>query len=402
MSNRESTSRVVLVNTLAFAVSFAVWVLLGPSTRLIAKELAIDPATAAAVKAAPILVGSVMRIPVGMITDRLGARLTFPLVQLVGLAGVLVLSFAHGLTLLVVGGLVLGMVGTTFVVGVQSVSSWVPAERHGFALGIFGAGNVGTALTTLCLPFLNAAFGWRTSLRVSSLALLVSALAYYAVIRNANASGEKKSLGALLAPLSNPRALRFGLYYMASFGAFVATTLTVSDLYIDGYGVNPKSAGLLATTFAVAASLVRIWGGKLADRHGAAKVMTAALAGTVVALAPVLLRPPLALVVLLVFAAGICMGVGAAATFKYIPQHFAGSVGTVGGIVGALGGVGGFFLPMLSAWTTSHGHGKALAFLPTVLLAAAAASVHALYEARAGQRATRPAGALIPSVPPPR
>ncbi|MFO0565262.1 MAG: MFS transporter [Polyangiaceae bacterium] len=205
MSNRESTSRVVLVNTLAFAVSFAVWVLLGPSTRLIAKELAIDPATAAAVKAAPILVGSVMRIPVGMITDRLGARLTFPLVQLVGLAGVLVLSFAHGLTLLVVGGLVLGMVGTTFVVGVQSVSSWVPAERHGFALGIFGAGNVGTALTTLCLPFLNAAFGWRTSLRVSSLALLVSALAYYAVIRNANASGEEEPRGALGAPLEPPR-----------------------------------------------------------------------------------------------------------------------------------------------------------------------------------------------------
>ena len=395
---KPSALTITAVNTFAFALSFAVWVMLGPSARALAKQLGLSEATVALVKSAPILVGSVMRIPVGLLADRLGARRTFALVQVVGAIGALALSFAGGLGGLIGGGLVLGFVGTTFVVGVQSVSSWTPPARQGFALGVFGSGNVGTALTTFAMPLLVASIGWRAGFRIYGASLLACAALYYAIVRDAGAA-PARTLGAMLAPLKSPRALRFGLYYMATFGAFVATTLTVSDLYVDVYAITPKTAGLLATTFTLAASLVRAVGGRLADAYGARAVMRASLFVIVLAAAPVAFLPPLAVTVALVFVAGLAMGVGAAATFKYIPQFFPSSVGAVRGIVGALGGVGGFFLPMLSAWVKTRWGTPAFGLLPIVALATVAGVAQAI----AARPVEKPGlTTLTPSVPPPR
>ncbi len=387
MSRRQSLT-VTMINTVAFTISFAVWVMLGPAIRVVAKDLGVSQTTAGILKATPILTGAALRLPIGLIADRIGARVTFPLVQLLGVAGALMLSFSNSVLSLAAGGLVLGFVGTTFVVGVQSVSGWTRPSDQGFALGILGAGTVGTAMTTLAMPFLLGPLGWRTTFRIYGLVLAVTAVLYFLSIRNAPVAGPKRTLRALLAPVKEARVLRFSLYYMATFGAFVAAALIMSDLYLDTYKLSAKTGGLLATTFTFSAALIRAYGGKLSDRHGARVVLRWSLLVIFAALTPVAFAPPLFVTVGLVFTAGLAMGIGSGATFKYIPEYYAQSVGAVSGVVGAIGGLGGFFLPMGAAWTKAQIGSSASGVAPLAALAGVTFFVHAI-----AIRKARPAGA---------
>ncbi|HEX5227887.1 MAG TPA: MFS transporter [Bryobacteraceae bacterium] len=366
---------VIGANTLAFAIGFAIWVIFGPSIRTIAKELAISQGTATWIKTLPVLIGSVMRIPVGIVTDRFGAKLTFPALLCISAAALYGLSEATSVTGLLLNAAVMGLIGTTFVVGVQSVSSWTPPARRGFALGIFGAGNVGTALTTLGLPLLLVSLGWRGSFRLCAAIAAVCALIYALVIHDRARAAATLHAAALLAPLKNARAWRFGFYYLATFGVFVAATLTINDVYVDGYHMPLKAAGMLATTFTATASLCRIPGGRLADRFGARVITRWALVGIGVTLTPVCVGLPLGLTVALIFAAGVSMGFGMAAVFRYIPDYFPGTVGAVGGVVGALGGLGGFFLPQLGGVLRSSFHSPFVEALPLAAVAFLAAAL---------------------------
>jgi NNP family nitrate/nitrite transporter-like MFS transporter len=360
---------VLFVNTFSFAICFAAWVMLGPSSKAIAAELHLSQAQAIFLKSLPVLLGAVMRIPIGILTDRLGARRTMPLMMFIGSLSALALSYSTTWLSLVCGCLILGMVGTSFTVGVQSVSSWTAKSLQGVALGIFGSGNAGTALTTLFLPFMLTGMGWRGAFRVYSGVLFVVAAAYFLIVRDVRLPPSGKGIASLLAPLAQPKTWLFGLYYIATFGAFVGLTLTISDVYVDAYRMTLKQAGMLATTFTLFASLARILGGKLSDRFGPGPVLRGSLATVVLALLPVLAGPSVLLTGGMIFISGLAMGIGMAATFKYVAQHFPSSVGAVGGVVGALGGVGGFLLPFLDA-SVKHSSGSLfLQFLPILLVA---------------------------------
>jgi NNP family nitrate/nitrite transporter-like MFS transporter len=343
----------LIANTTAFGLCFAVWILFGPSTRLIAGELHIPASQAAFLKTLPILIGTLTRIPIGILTDRWGARRTFSLLMILAAAGALGLSFAASWMQLAAGALLLGAAGATFASGVQAVSTWTGPAQQGIFLGIFGAGNVGSAITTLGMPVLLAAFGWRRTFQMYSAVMALGALCYFVSMRDAPRKGPVRSFAALLAPLGDIRAWRFGLYYMATFGAFVAAALILSDLYIDSYHLSLKSAGALATTFTFTASLARIPGGKWSDRYGARNVMRLSLIGISLALAPVMAGLPVAATGVLFFLAGICMGVGMAACMRYVADYYPQSVGAVGGVVGALGGLGGVVLPLAGNWMKS-------------------------------------------------
>jgi NNP family nitrate/nitrite transporter-like MFS transporter len=380
--------KVLALNTSSFALAFAAWVVLGPSSRLIASELHLSAANATLLKAAPILVGSLCRIPVGLLTDRFGARVVFPLLLGTGAVAAAWLGQAHDFGVMLAAALLLGCVGTTFVVGVQAVSSFTGPARQGTALGIFGAGNVGTALTTAFFPMASAAWGWRGALHVYAAVLALGALGYAASAPRPLGGQRGASLRERLAPLSSGRAFCFSFYYTATFGAFVAATLMMSDLYMDAYHVLPRSAGLLATTFTLTAGITRIFGGNLSDRWGADKTLRWSLLGIALSLAPLAFAPPLVATLMLAFVSAIAMGCGMAAVFRYIPDHFPKAVGTVGGVVGALGGLGGFFLPFLGQWLSVWSGVPHLAILPLPLLASAAYYLQA--NAR-GSRAAEPA-----------
>lgn len=372
----------IFFNTVAFALCFAMWVMLGPSSATIAEDLDIPLATAKRLKAAPILLGSIVRVPVGILADRLGARFVFPAVILVSALGTLGLSFSQDATELAISALLMGLVGTSFAVGVQSVSSWTPPDKRGFALGIFGAGNVGTAMTTFGMPFLLAEFGWRSTFRIYAFALIAVAVLYFALMRNAPRQGAAPTFRALLAPLKDTRAWRFGVYYMATFGVFVATTLLVTDIYVDGFGLSLTNAGIIATTFTFTASLARIPGGKWADTHGARRVLMVSLLTIATCLLPVSMRLPLFVTATLIFIAAIAMGAGMAATYRYIPDFYPSEVGAVGGIVGALGGLGGFILPRYFCAPTEALFGFSQAQVLPIAGFAAAALVVQLFAAR--------------------
>lgn len=365
----------IVANTAGFALAFAAWVVFGPSVRFIAKEFHLSVQIATLIKTLPILSGAVMRIPLGVLSDRLGARLIFPALLITCGTGTYCASYANSGAQLIWLSLAIGVAGSTFIVGVQSVSSWTPKEQRGFALGLFGSGNVGTALTTFGLPLLLGAFGWRGSFRTYAVVLGMAAVVYFLVIRNVPQSGRAPSLAGSLAPLKTILTWRFGLYYMATFGVFVATTLTVADIYIDGYHVSTKAAGLLATTFTFSASLIRMVGGKLSDKFGARLVTRVSLLTITLALLPVAFSVPLYVTVILVFVGGLAMGIGSAGVYRYIPDYYPQSVGAVGGVVGALGALGGFFLPQLAAAVKSATGSTYFQILPLVAVAIVAAIV---------------------------
>ncbi len=367
---------VIAINTLSFALCFALWVVFGPSTKLIAKEFALSIGTASLLKAAPILMGSIFRMPVGLLTDKIGARFMFPLVMVAGSVAALSVSFATSVAGLMAGAFLLGIIGTSFAVGVQSISSVTERGRQGFALGVFGIGNVGTAITTFSLPLLLSAFGWRVSFRYFAAAVAIGSLAYFLALPKSQGfrSGAAPTLRILAAPLGAGKTWLFGLYYMATFGAFVASVLILSDIYTDAYQISAKSAGLLATAFSVAASVSRMPGGSLSDSMGAERVLRMALGSTVALLLPLLWSPPVAVTFVCVSLAGIAMGMGSAATFKLIPEHFPQAVGAVGGAVGAIGGLAGFFLPQVAGMLKASA-GASTQVLPLIALAALALGV---------------------------
>ena len=345
--------KILVVNTLGFLIAFAAWVMFGPSVRVISQDLQISEGMAVWLKAAPILTGSLLRAPIGVFTDRLGARLVFTALLVIGAISVAALSFATSATQLLVGGVLMGVVGTTFVVGVQSVSSWSPASRQGVALGIFGFGTAGTAFSTLLMPLLLEQLGWRDSFRVYAVLLAASAVAYWFGVRDVERQGVSPSLKSLLSPILDRRTWAFGIYYMATFGVFVAGALCFGDLYIERYGVGMKTAGIMATSFTLTAAASRVPGGSLSDKFGARPVLGISLLLTALFMAPVLLTLPLWPTVTLIFLSAIAMGIGMGATYKYIPECFPENVGAVGGLVGAMGGVAGFFLPLLGSVSKS-------------------------------------------------
>jgi NNP family nitrate/nitrite transporter-like MFS transporter len=260
-------------------------------------------------------------------------------------------------------------------------------------MGIFGAGNVGTAATTFGMPLLLAAMGWRGAFRVYAVVLLVTALAY-AVAMPTAPSTSRRSVRDLLAPMWKRDAWYLGFLYMATFGVFVDTTLTLGDVYIDRYGVTARTAGLLATTFTLTASLLRIAGGALTDRFGATRVTRLALPAVGLGLLPVVFGPSLSVTVALVMASGVAMGIGMASVMKLVPEYFPSSVGAVGGIVGALGGVAGFYLPIMSA-PIGRIASSEMQLLPAIALSLGAAVVFAVRS-----RPVAPTATLIPLAQP--
>jgi MFS transporter, NNP family, nitrate/nitrite transporter len=381
-----------LVNAGAFALAFAAWVAMGPSAAAVCRDLGLDPALAAQLKSLPVLIGSVMRIPVGLLADRFGARLLFPLVLLVGAAGALALGSASSLAGIIAGGATLGFVGTSFTVGVLSVSSRAPAAKQGTALGLFSAGNAGSAITAFLVPVLLGTIGWRHTYQVYAVLLAATAVGYLVYFRRDAGTAKRVPLRVLLAPLAKWPVHRLGLAYMATFGGFVATCLMAAQLLVESYGVKPVTAGLLATAFAVCEGGMRYAGGWIADRFGARRVLLLSVLGVAAAFAPLAFVPPLAVTATLLVVAGAAMGTGCASVLRLVHERFPGNVGAVSGAVGAIGGVAGYMLPVLAGATAASTGTHRLAFVPIVLLALATFFL----ERRASER--RVAEAIAPSL----
>jgi NNP family nitrate/nitrite transporter-like MFS transporter len=286
-SENARTTVVLAVSTLAFGVCFAAWTMNGVLVTYLVDQgvFGWNESQVGLLIGIPILTGSLMRLPLGILTDRLGGRWVFTALMLLSAVPLLALSRASGYAAFLWCSLGFGLAGASFAVGVAYVSLFFPRERQGTALGIFGIGNAGAALTTLVAPSLLVRLtaggtnleGWRRLPQVYAAVLIVTALLFVAVAESRQSAGTL-SLGARLAPLARLRVWRFGLYYFFVFGGFVGLSQWLMPYYVNVYGLSVTAAGFMASMFSLPSSLVRAGGGWLSDRIGARRVMYAVLA----------------------------------------------------------------------------------------------------------------------------
>jgi NNP family nitrate/nitrite transporter-like MFS transporter len=372
-------------STFAFTICFAVWTIFSIIGLQIKQELGLNDTQFGLLAATPILTGSLIRLALGIWTDQIGGRIVFTGVMLSAAAATWFLTTMSTYQGYLFAALLVGIAGGSFAVGIAYVSKWFPKERQGTALGIFGAGNVGAAVTKLGAPLVMVAYGWHTVAQIWATVLAVTAIVFFVVTKDDPEHAARKASGARpqpflkqLEPLKNLQVWRFSLYYFFVFGAFVALALWLPRYLVGAYGLDVATAGIIGACYSIPASLFRIVGGWLSDRVGARTVMYWTF-GVSVLCTFLLSYPSTTYVVsgidgpieftlamgvvpftVLVFVLGFFMSLGKAAVYKHIPVYYPQHVGAVGGVVGMIGGLGGFLLPIsfgalndrLGVWTS--------------------------------------------------
>jgi NNP family nitrate/nitrite transporter-like MFS transporter len=342
-----SPTRPLVLATLSFALSFAAWGLVSGLAPTFAGLYRLTGSQTALLVAVPVLLGSLARLPMGMLTDRFGGRPVFTALLVFSSLAAFLVPQTRSYQALLVAALFIGMAGSSFAVGAAFVSRWTPAARQGTALGVYGLGTMGQSVAVFAGPVVAARWGWEAVFYGTSALLLVWAGVFAALARNPVGAARPAGVAAMIAVLRrSPTAWLLGAFYFLTFGGFVAFSIYLPTLLRAQFSLTPADAGFRAAGFVVLATLMRPLGGWLADRIGGAQVLSWVFGG--VALFALLLMWP-SMVPFTVGALGcaLLLGLGNGAVFKLVPEHFPKDTGTVTGLVGALGGLGGFFPPLL-------------------------------------------------------
>ena len=342
-----SPTRPLVLATVSFALSFAAWGLVGGLAPIFTGLYSLTASQTALLVAVPVLLGSLARLPMGMVTDRFGGRAVFTALLAFSSLAAFVVPQTGSYAALLAAAFLIGMAGSSFAVGAAFVSRWTPAARQGTALGVYGLGTMGQSLAVFAGPLVASRWGWQTVFHATSALLLVWAAIYLALARNPPVAARPAGAAAMVAVLRrSPMAWLLGAFYFLTFGGFVAFSIYLPTLLRAQFGLEPADAGFRAAGFVVLATLMRPLGGWLADRIGGAQVLSWVFGG--VTLSALLLIWP-SMVPFTVGALGCAMllGLGNGAVFKLVPERFPKDTGTVTGLVGALGGLGGFFPPIL-------------------------------------------------------
>ena len=380
-TNRDAGSPglMLVMATVGFAVNFWAWALLSPLGPLFREKGtlgALSESDVALLVAVPVVVGSLGRIVVGALTDRYGGRVMFPLVSAATIVPVLFIAFfaQTSYVALLVGGFFLGIAGTAFAVGVPFVNAWFPPERRGLAVGVFGAGMGGTAISALTTVKLYANVGDKAPFLISAVALAVYAVAAWLLMRDA--PGRTVPTTSMMARLSAnarlPITWQACILYAVAFGGYVAFSVYLPSYLKIAYGLTPADAANRMAGFVVVAVLMRPIGGWLSDRFGAIPVLAAGYAVVVVGAGVASTTPVLEHVGTIAFLGmAAALGSGSGATFALVARVTEPArVGGVTGVVGAAGGLGGFVPPLVMGYIYGRTESYAIGL---VLLAVTAA-----------------------------
>lgn len=370
--------------TLAFAISFWAWNVIGPLGVRYAEQLDLTASQKSLLVATPVLVGSLGRILAGALTDRFGGRIMFPVLMLVSAPFVLLVAFAGdrgSYPLLLLFGFFLGIAGTTFAVGIPFVNAWFDKPRRGFATGVFGAGMGGTALSAFFTPRMVEWFGYGMTHVLIAAALVAVAVLSWTMMRDSPAwsANHDPVVPKLVGAAKLPITWQLSFLYAVAFGGFVAFSTYLPTYLKDVYDFDLAAAGTRTAGFALAAVAARPLGGILSDKVGPKLVTGVSLLGTAVMAGIVILQPEpevpagAAFILLALF-----LGLGTGSVFAWVAQLAPPErVGSVTGIVGAAGGLGGFFPPLVMGATyneADHSYTVGLVLLIVVALGACAFS----------------------------
>lgn len=366
-SKRYKANSILISNTLAFTVCFMIWMVFAVLGIPIKEKLNLNQTEFGILAAMPVLSGSLIRVPLGIWTDRYGGRIVFFILMLICIPAVYLLQFAHSYWQFLILGLWMGLIGGSFSIGTPYVAKWFDREHQGLAMGIFGAGNAGTAVNKFIAPAVIVAFGWTMVPTLYAVILTIIAIVFWFTTYTEPTHQVEASVkfSEQLRLMKDPAVLRYSQYYSIVFGGYVGLSLWMVSYYVQEYHFDLKHAALLAACFSLPGGVLRALGGWLSDKYGAYKVTWAVmwvcwvvffiLSYPQTKMTISTLNGPLDLNIginatiftVLLFTVGIAMAIGKASVFKFIANDFPKDMGTVSGVVGLAGGLGGFLLPIL-------------------------------------------------------
>lgn len=366
-SKTAQANSVLAANTIAFTACFAIWVMFSIIGIPIKELLSLSETQFGILVATPILTGSLARLPVGMMTDKFGGRIVYFVLMLTIIIPLWFISEAKEYWQFIILGLFVGVAGASFSVGIAYTAKWFDKKHQGFAMGIFGAGNAGAALTKFIAPSLVVAFGWEMVPKVYAVAMIVIVILFwmFSYTDPAHKHASTVTIAEQLKVLKDPKVWKYCQYYSLVFGGFVGLSLWMTKYYINEYGFELKQAALMAAIFVLPSGLIRALGGWFSDKYGAYKVtwwvmwvsliclffmsypQTALLIKTTTGEAKFNIALNIWVFTGLLFTLGIAWGFGKASVFKFLSDDYPDNIGVISGIVGLAGGMGGFLLPIM-------------------------------------------------------
>ena len=347
MPKQSGIGRHLVLSTGSFGLCFAMWGLVGAFGPVFREMFNLSGVQAAFLIALPVLLGSLARVPMGMLTDRIGGRIVFTCLMLFVSLSALIVPQITSYSGLIVAAFLMGIAGSSFAVGVGYVSRWAAAEKQGSALGIYGLGTMGQSAAVFLGPQLAGAIGWQSVFYVGSGITFLWAVVFGLFARDSALKRTPATIPQMIRLLTRePLAWALGAFYFLTFGGFVAFSIYLPILLRDQFQFTLGDAGFRTAGFVVLATLLRPVGGWLSDRIGGARVLHGVFLG-VVPFALLLVWSSIIPFTVGALGCAVLLGLGNGAVFKLVPQYFPANTGVVTGLVGALGGLGGFFPPLL-------------------------------------------------------
>ena len=358
---------VVIASTLAFTVCFMAWMMFAVIGIPIKQSLGLNETEFGILVATPVLTGSLIRLPIGMWTDKFGGRLVFFVLMLSTVIPIYLISYCTEYWHFLATGLFVGVAGGSFTVGIAYCARWFPKNQQGLAMGIFGAGNTGAAVTKLMAPLIVVAYGWTMVPQVYAVLMTITAILFWFFTYSdpSHKVSSSVSMGEQLVALKDPRVWRYCQYYSIVFGGYVALALWMTKYYVTEYGFDLKLAALMAAAFSIPGGVLRAIGGYFSDKFGAHTVTWWVLWVSLLCLF-FLSYPQTEIAIttvngpksfhlglgattftIVMFTMGIAFAIGKASVFKYISNEYPSNIGVISGVVGLAGGLGGFLLPIM-------------------------------------------------------
>lgn len=368
---------VLFSSTLSFTVCFMIWMMLAVVGIKVQEEMGFNQTQYGILIALPVLSGALIRVPLGILTDKFGGRIVLFTLMILSVPTIFLMRYANQYWHFLVIGLVMGLAGGSFSVGTPYVARWFPKHQQGVAMGIFGAGNAGSAINKFLAAWLIVTFGtWQIVPTVYSAIMLATAILFWFTSYHdpKHLVSSNVTLKEQLALLKDPGVLRYSQYYSVVFGGYVALALWMTKYYVGEYGMPLQTAAFLAACFSLPGGVLRAFGGYLSDKFGAYKVTWAVM--WMIWICFFILSYPqtdlairttdggsmtmhiglnVTIFTILMFTVGVATAVGKASVFKFVADDYPDNIGAVSGIVGLAGGMGGFLLPImfgaLEDWT---------------------------------------------------
>ncbi len=367
MTKKRQALSVLIASTFAFTVCFMVWMMFAVIGIPIKKALDLNATQFGLLMATPVLTGSLIRVPLGIWTDKFGGRIVMTILMASTVPAIWLMSYAtaywHFLTI----GLFVGLAGGSFSVGTPYVARWFPKSQQGFAMGIYGAGNAGAAVNKFLAPALVVGFGWAVVPQVYAAIMLGTVILFWFFSHSdpTHLVPSHVKFSDQLKSLKDPKVMKYCQYYSIVFGGYVALSLWMVQYYVGEYGLDIRSAALLAACFSLPGGVLRAAGGWMSDKWGAHSVTWWVLWVSWICLfllsypqtdftiatanGPMTFHFGLNVYTFtaLMFILGIAFAFGKASVFKYISDDYPTNIGAISGIVGLAGGLGGFVLPIM-------------------------------------------------------